>query len=438
MFCKIIILKPFPVGIKRIQVSLMGMLKNRTFLFFILLAMAASFCITCDFAIVKPASSSIFIAHYSASKIPFAWLVLIPLNLAVVNVYNFLLMRIGCFPLLVSSVVFVFLLNTGMALFGTSLPVFPFLHYVLKDIYVLLMFQQLWSIIHVTVKMEEAKYLYGIIFGVGGIGAVLGSYITKTYAILYGSEHLLFISVPIYTLFLLIFYLLVQTSKRYTQSDELNLLTKKTKATPKGGFSILAKSRYLQYVLLIVVSMQLTATVVEYQFNMHLETLYPLKDVRTSFTGMLFGYVNMATVALQFIGSSLFIHFLGVARSHLLIPCVLSFFAAANLFYPSFSMVSFTFGSIKSLDYSIFRILTEMLYIPLSVHEKFAGKAVIDVFSYRTARGFASLLVIGLQVIAPLSVETVLRYGAFVVLLIWMLSTLGIAKLFTASQEVRA
>jgi len=401
---------------------------------FLILAMLASFCITCDFAIIKPASSSIFISKYGASNIPYAWLAVIPLNLFIVNGYNWLLPRFGCVRLFLGTTLFVAGMNLFTGFFAGSYAWLPFVQYVLKDIYVLLMFQQIWSVIHVTIKMNEAKYLYGLIFGVGGLGAVLGSYITKSFAVGLGSEHLLFATIPIYTSFIAIYLLLVKVSQWNTGANELTVLQKEKKED-RGGFKKIYASRYLQYILCIVVSMQLTATVVEYQFNMYLESAFPVQDVRTSFTGMLFGYVNLATVLFQFVGSTIFIHFLGVLRSHVLIPCGLSILAGCNILLPSFSMVAATFGSIKSLDYSIFRILTEMLYIPLSTEEKFSAKAVIDVFAYRTARGIASILVIGLQGIAPLFIDSTLKMGAFVVLLVWIIATFGIARESQRFQE---
>lgn len=425
-------LMKFSCLIKEILRIVIVMKKSYRVVIFLLLAMGASFCITCDFAIVKPASSSIFISQYGASKIPYAWLLAIPINLLIVNAYNWLLPRIGCIPLLVAISGAVVGMNIFTGLNAQSSWV-PFVHYVVKDIYVLLMFQQVWSVIHVTLNMKEAKYLYGIIFGIGGLGAMLGSYVTKGWAVQVGSEHLLFASAPIYLSFILIYFLLLKASTWCTGSNHFSFSQERKERG--GGFQKIYSSRYLQYILCIVVAMQLTATVVEYQFNSYLEKAYPVQDVRTAFTGMLFGYVNMATVLFQFIGTSLFIHFFGVLRSHIFIPCGFALFAFANIMIPTFSMTSITFGVIKSFDYSFFRILTEMLYIPLNVEEKFHAKAVIDVFAYRSARGIASALILFLQIVSPFGIEPVLRAGAFVVLLLWLFATFGIARIYPTLQK---
>ena len=51
----------------------------------------------------------------------------------------------------------------------------------------------------------------------------------------------------------------------------------------------------------------------------------------------------------------------------------------------------------KSLDYSIFRAAKELLYLPLSQAEKTQGKALIDMLTYRVAKGGASVLLLILK-----------------------------------------
>jgi len=56
-------------------------------------------------------------------------------------------------------------------------------------------------------------------------------------------------------------------------------------------------------------------------------------------------------------------------------------------------MIAAKVGS-KCFDYSIFRVAKEILYIPLSRDEKTKGKALIDILTFRIAKGFSSLLLL--------------------------------------------
>ncbi|MCH9613684.1 MAG: hypothetical protein SP1CHLAM54_06930 [Chlamydiia bacterium] len=374
---------------------------------FIPFAILCGFCITLEYAICKPTSNSVFIDVYGVRALPFAWLLTIPLNLFIVTLYNRFIPKLGPLKLLIYSTSAVICLNTAAAFFLKTIPGFAFLHFVLKDIYVLLMFQQLWSVIHANVEMKKAKYLYGVFFGIGGLGSVLGSYITAHNAIRFGSEHLLLLTTPIFLVFMLLYYGMMR------QSIDVKLQASRE----HKGLRLLFTSKPLQLILLIVVFMQMASTLLEYQFNMELARIAPMQDERTAYSARIFAYINMASVFLQLVGTYFFLRFLGLFRSHIIIPGYLLVNGLLSLTIPSFRMLTYSFGATKAFDHSVFRIITEMLYIPLGHDEKFKAKAIIDVFAYRTARAFASFLVIGLQLIR---LEAAISYGCTIVLAAWL------------------
>ncbi|MCB1085322.1 MAG: hypothetical protein KDK60_04400, partial [Chlamydiia bacterium] len=150
---------------------------------FLVFAMLCGFFITAEYAITKPTSNSIFLAHYSVKLLPYAWLLTVPLNLLIVTLYNRLLPKLGCFRLFTLTALVTMGINAFCGSFVQTYPPLAFLLYIWKDIYVLLMFQQLWSVIHTNMEMSKAKYLYGIIFGVSGIGAIFGSVIPGFFAV---------------------------------------------------------------------------------------------------------------------------------------------------------------------------------------------------------------------------------------------------------------
>ncbi len=77
-------------------------------------------------------------------------------------------------------------------------PQFILFQFMMKDIYIVLMFKQLWSMIHSTIPASRAKYLYGCIFGVGTLGAITGSLIPSFFAVNIGSEQLFLCTLPLY------------------------------------------------------------------------------------------------------------------------------------------------------------------------------------------------------------------------------------------------
>ena len=401
---------------------------------FILFVMICSFCITAEASITRASANSIFLSAYTAKLFPTAWLVSVFLNFAIVTFYNHFLPRIGCVKMLILSVICAISMNTFSAFYVDDFQFLPFILYLWKDIFVILMFQQLWSVIHATMNIARAKYLYGIVFGMGGLGSVAGSLLTGYCAVTLGSEKLLLTTLPFYLVIVITYCIALKVREKVT--DKQNIKEMSTDSTDvMGGMKLIRKSSFLKFILLIVLAMQITSTILDYQFCSYLEKAFTIQDLRTAFLGKFFGIVNTVNIVLQFVGSYLLVRLIGLERSHLAIPIVLSAYAIGFLFFPTFPFICLYFANIKALDYSIFGIIKEMLYIPLKVDEKFKAKAIIDVFAYRTAKAFASLIILGFGFITSINLNTLLSYGVLLIFLAWMVAVLVLFKHYYREVE---
>lgn len=352
---------------------------------FIISAMACGFFISADYSIVRPVSNSLFIHFYGTEYLPFAWLFGLPFSFIAVSLYNRYLARIGCwkmFLIIGSSVVGT---NLICAFFIDQMSWFSFFFYMWKEVYIMLMFQQLWSVIHSTVNKEKAKHLYGLLFGFGALGGLLGSFLPGFFAVKIGSESLLFASLPLY--FCLGFAFSFLLKKGNTVSFEKN-------GDFFEGIKLIKSSHALLFILSIVVLIQFCSTLIDFQFQTSLAEAIPDKDLRTEYAGKLFSVIHGVTLCLQFVGTYLLVRFLGLRASHFLVPFLLGLSYLGYLLFPLFGVISFSFAMLKSFDFSFFGIIKEMLYIPMKSEEKFHAKAVIDVFAYRSSKALASFLIL--------------------------------------------
>jgi MFS family permease len=286
--------------------------------------------------------------------------------------------------------------------------------------------------IHSTIPSSSAKALYGLIFGMGTLGTILGSFLSGFFAVEIGSEQLLFATLPLYIVLMFAYKMAFQRSGVKPESFKEDL----SQNTGAGeGFALIRRSPFLISILLLVVFMQVSVGLVEYLFNAHLELNVVDKDLRTEVYGRLIGLTNLVSALFQFIGGFLLIQFLGVRRSHFFIPLFLSATGIVSWFMPTFGIAMCSFVFVKSVDFSLFGILREMLYVPLKLDEKFRAKAVIDVFAYRTSKAAVSLCVLGLQAIAgPLLLTCV---SAFFEIRIFMSQPLfgNYEKYYRVTQE---
>ncbi len=399
---------------------------------FFLFAMAAGFLISADYAIIRSVSNSLFIHAYGASAFPYAWLVSIPLNLIAVSLYNYCLPKFGCFPVFLVSAAMISLGNAVCVPIIDKFSFLPFVLYVWKELYVMLMFQQLWSVIHASTVLRQAKYLYGILFGIGALGGFCGSLLPSFGAVEMGSEVLLLSSLPIYLLLTWVYFGLLKYSQKVSWQE---MASKGGWHSISEGFRLIGSSRLLMAILGMVCFMQIAATLTDFQFHAFLEAEYPEKDLRTAFIGKISCIGNILTMTFQFVGVFLLIHYLGLQRAHFFVPFMLALNALAFMIFPVFGLITCCFVVIKCLDFSIFGVIKEMLYVPMRQEEKFHAKAVIDVFMYRTAKAIASLGILWIQWLA-LGNTAIFSSINLLIFCIWCIVVFSLRESYKASEGI--
>lgn len=391
----------------------------RSNLLFILFAVVCNFLICADYATIRPVSNALFLTNYGASAFPYAWLATIPLNFLLIALYNKYLPRWGCLKTFLVVAGLIAGGNLFCALFLHQFFWLPFLFYIWKDIYIMLSFQQLWSVIHSTISFSNAKYLYGIFYGIGACGAVVGSLLSGFFAVQFGSENLLFVTAPLYALMALSYAAALKHTNKGMQIEEKT--QKSALAAFAHGFKLIRSSHLLIFILCIVLCMQLASTLIDYQFNHFLERHIVDKDLRAQYTGRILGIVHAVTMGLQFVGSFLCLHFLGVKRSHFFIPFALALNGLAFLAFPTFGLITVSYMSVKCFDFSLFGVVKEMMYIPLKSDEKFRAKAFIDIFAYRTSKALAAFFILGMHAVLDAQLQKTLTLLGLCIFTFWCL-----------------
>jgi ATP/ADP translocase len=379
----------------------------------------ALFLVTAEYGMTRPASQSLLITFFSAKMIPYLWIATIPLNFFVIAFYNRYLSKIGPVAMLTAIAGATIVINGVTPYLSKTFPHWILFQYAWKDIYVLLMLKQVWSLIHTTVPGNRAKFYYGILYGTGTAGSVLGSCLPGWFATKLGSEQLFYFTIPLYLL-LILSYRAAATNSNFVPAELKN-------TEGKGSFSLIFQSPYLLIVLILGMMMQMVVGLTEYQFNTHLELNILEKDLRTEYFGQMISYLNLLSGFFQVIGSFLMVHLLGVQRSHILIPLLILFTISSLTAIPSFALISFAFVFIKAIDFSLFGIIREMLYIPMKLEEKFRAKAIMDVFAHRTSKALVSLCILGIQ-FSSLNVLPYVTISTIALLIVWVVIAWGLLR----------
>lgn len=401
--------------------------------FFIMGAMLCGFFISADYSIIRPVSNSLFISTYGAQFFPYAWAISIPLNLLIISLYNKYLPRLGCLKVYLITAGSIIMINCSCALFIKQYSLLAFFFYIWKDLYIMLMFQQLWSVIHATVSLKRAKYLYGIFLGTGGIGSLIGSLLPGFFAVKVGSESLLYMTLPLYLCLTFAYVLTLKTS-----AQGLSLQLEKQKRTADAllhGIRLVISSKALVFIALSVLFMQLSTSLIDYQFNTFLEHAITGKDLRTEYIGRILSIGLSLSVFMQFFGTYALIQIMGIRRLHIGFPILLALASALSFFSPGFAITNLIFILVKGCDFSLFTIIKESLYIPLSADQKFRAKAFIDVFLYRFAKVLASVIILSLQTVLTTYLLPVLNGISIAIFITWVVVAIYLCKKMDISLE---
>jgi len=399
-------------------------------------------CVTLGFAssfllfgyeFVRTSSNAIFKSHYSPSNLPVVMALSPVALLALMVVYEKLLARLGPRKTLFYTTLFSSLvLGFGYLAIINGIIIASAVIFIFKSAYIVLIIEQYWSFINSTLEEKSAKKLTGSILGISTIGAVAGGLTVKALAIPLGAPTMILIA----AFFLLPCALISDFAFKRHGSRVKQEHAHEDKDDSKNRFGLKEFKRFpsLKYLLGIVLLTQCLAAVLQISFQEVVHQVYPDPDEQTAFLGGFFASLNAVAVFLQFIGAPLLLKFFSPFAIQAIIPVVHIFTCAALSLSPTLAVASVAYITFKSLDYSLFRVSKEILYMPMSFDARYRAKELIDVFGYRFGKGAFSLAV---TVVQRLGVQMSSYFSpiAFVITLIWFATVVPLKKAHKVSSQ---
>ncbi len=299
--------------------------------------------------------------------------------------------------------------------------------YWLREVYIVLLLEQLWSFINSSLSVEEAKPRTGLLMGLGSVGAVIGGELVHGLAEAWGTPQLLLAGAVtvIPTAWAL--------SVGFARVGEPALESAEPSGKPKSvgadlGLPDFFRNRLLWKLLALVVLTQVLSAVLTIRFQEALSVGIVGDDAQTAYQGRFYALVNSAAMAGQFIVTPLLLGrgrlrwiFFGIPIVHLLTTSS-SAIAGPALWTASAALLVF-----KALDYSLWKGAKELLYIPLSFDVRYRAKEVIDVFGYRFGKGGMSAVLAVVQG-AGASISGLLAWGAVGAVVVWLALTRAVLR----------
>jgi AAA family ATP:ADP antiporter len=165
---------------------------------------------------------------------------------------------------------------------------------------------------------------------------------------------------------------------------------------PQGGFELIFKDRYLLWIAVLIVLLNVVNTTGGYVLNRLIvseavarfgtgDAVVPAtRQFVTAFSGSITAMVNLLGLLLQLFATSRVIQLMGVRGALFVLPAIALTNYSIIVVAPLLAVVRVGKILENSVDYSIQNTLRQALFLPTSREAKYKAKAAVDTFFTRT------------------------------------------------------
>ena len=289
--------------------------------------------------ILKPVRSSLFLSQFGSERLPYVY-ILVALVLAIVAFAfarwsrraNLPRLFIGAAYFFAANLVFFWLATTS----GWSWTGFVF--YVWVSIFTALMPSLFWLLANYVFYANEGRRLFPVVMAGGLFGSIV---VVATTSVLVG-----FIGTPALLLtaagLLVGIAALIRSNvahERERMSERRAEIARQEKSrvirSDENPWTLIARSRYLSMLAILIVLTPTTSTLVDYQFNTVVDQSFDSMDALTGFFGTFFAAINVVAFVLQLVFVGRLLGRFGVAAGLVMLPVALLGSSLSFLLFPS-------------------------------------------------------------------------------------------------------
>lgn len=405
----------------------------------VLLLTANLFTFFALYYILRPVRQSLILsesgavaASYSAAAQALLLAVIVPLYGAFASRVNRirLITVVICF-FASNLVVFYLLGGTGIRL---GVPFFIWL-----GIFNLMIPAQLWAFANDVYVSERGKRLFPLI----GLGASLGAYIGAEIASgifdVFGQPYPLMLIAAASLFICLGLTVWVHRREEASAAGDHRATEAEQPLGADGGFQLVMAQRYLLYIALFIVMLNLVSTIGDFLLADLVERTAerlvaeggPGAPENTgawigAFYGSFYANVNLAGLLIQTFLVSRIMKYLGVRGALFVVPLVALGTYGGMLFFPVFTIIRWVKVLENGTNYSLLNTVRHALFLPTSREAKYKAKQAIDAFFWRAGDLLQAVVVfIGTRVGMQTS-----QYAALnlVFVGVWLALAVGIAR----------
>jgi AAA family ATP:ADP antiporter len=363
-----------------------------------LLLMLDAFLLLTSYYILKPVREALILAGEGAEVKSYAAAGQVLILLAFVPAYGALAARVGRIRLITGvTLFFVACLVAFYLVANTRLPHLGLIFYIWIGIFNVAIIAQFWSYANDLYTPEAGKRLFAVIAFGSTFGAIVGASITKMLIVPLGVRQLMLVAGGVLLASIAILRIVDAREQRRTVDAAS---TAERPIGDKGGFELVLRDRYLLWIALLVLVLNIVNTNGEYILGKTLTQIahdnvaaglagpLSVKQYEQRLIGDFYaGFqltVNIVTAVAQLFLVSRIIQWFGVRIALLVMPVISLTGYSMLAFAPILGTVRLVKIAENATDYSLQNTTRQALFLPTSREAKYKAKAAIDTFFYRT------------------------------------------------------
>ena len=350
---------------------------------------AALLTVTSSYTLVKTVRDSLFLSMLPATWLPWVYIMVGIATLAVSVLFGQLTQRLSPRQSLVGSVLAA---ATGLVLcifvVWDSYTWMPAIFYLYVNAYGLIVVSQFWLYTNSRSDPRAMKRMGGVV-GAGAIlGGIVGGVLASTLGgwvplrwLIAAGAGLLALSLPLLSL------AVRERDGRRTEEQQV---------TPTAEASVpLVRVPYVRWLAVATLCSVIVTGLLDYQFKMAVQQLYPDAAQLASFFGRFYIGINVFALLLQLLGTRWLLQRLGAGSAAAVLPIGLAVGAGATLAVPGFATVLGAKAWDQTFRFSLNKAAVELLFFPLQPGIKRRAKAVIEAGIERVGDALAGILLLG-------------------------------------------
>ena len=284
-------------------------------------------------------------------------------------------------------------------------------YYVWVSVFNLFVLAAFWGLMADVFSREQAGRLFGFIWAGASSGGVIGPFIDRKLAVPVGAVNLLLISAGLLLLALVFMRPVIQWQRAGgARPAQAAAATPEARAgaDTRGGigggvlaaFTQVFRSPYLLGIAAFVLLMTWVNTFFYLEQQAFVAKAFTSADQRTRFFASIDLYVQIASLAMQFLLFGRLYRWFGMRALLASVPLLMTAGYALYALVPAFMVLVVVYAVRRVADYAITRPCRDSLFTVVSREEKYQAKSLIDTFAYRggdaTSGSLHKLLVEGL------------------------------------------